>query len=83
MKRKGRQSGEILGLRYKDHFREASLVPALKAGLIEMTIAPNPAAANRDTGLPKREVILLRLNREGTKIRSDHICFMTLCIKRD
>ena len=34
---------EALGLKHEDHFREAYLTPALRAGLIEMTI-PGQAA---------------------------------------
>jgi ATP-dependent DNA helicase RecG len=33
-----------LRLKHEDHFREAFLVPALKAGLIEMTITSKPAS---------------------------------------
>lgn len=33
---------EALGLRHEDYFREAYLVPALAAGLIEMTIPDKP-----------------------------------------
>ena len=33
---------EALGLKHEDHFREAYLTPALRAGLIEMTIPDKP-----------------------------------------
>jgi ATP-dependent DNA helicase RecG len=37
---------EALGLRHEDYFREAYLVPALAAGLIEMTI-PDKATSSK------------------------------------
>jgi predicted transcriptional regulator len=36
-----------LGLKHEDHFRKAYLVPALKAGLIEMTIPDKPRSSNQ------------------------------------
>jgi len=38
---------EALHLRHEDHFREAYLVPALKAGLIEMTIPDKPRSSKQ------------------------------------
>ena len=45
MKRKEIQSA--LGLKHEDHFREAYLIPGLKAGLIEMTIPDKPRSSNQ------------------------------------
>jgi ATP-dependent DNA helicase RecG len=33
---------QALGLKHEDHFRKAYLLPALKAGFIEMTIPDKP-----------------------------------------
>ena len=38
---------EVLQLRHEDYFREAYLVPALKTGLIEMTIPDKPRSGNQ------------------------------------
>jgi len=38
---------EALGLRHEDYFREAYLVPALEAGLIEMTIPDKPRSSKQ------------------------------------
>ena len=45
MKRKEIQAA--LGLKHEDHFREAYLIPGLKAGLIEMTIPDKPRSSNQ------------------------------------
>jgi hypothetical protein len=37
----------VLGLKHEDHFRKAYLVPALKAGLIEMTIPDKPRSSKQ------------------------------------
>jgi ATP-dependent DNA helicase RecG len=50
MKRTEMQSQ--LGLKHEDHFREAYLVPVLKAGLMEMTISDKP-----NSRLQKRECV--------------------------
>ncbi|MGI9077688.1 MAG: Fic family protein [Gemmatimonadaceae bacterium] len=42
MKRQKMQ--DALGLKHEDHFREAHLIPALDAGLIEMTIPGKPTS---------------------------------------
>jgi ATP-dependent DNA helicase RecG len=36
-----------LGLKHEDHFRQAYLVPALKAGLIEMTVPGKPRSSKQ------------------------------------
>lgn len=38
---------EALQLRHEDYFREAYLIPALRAGLIEMTIPDKPRSGNQ------------------------------------
>ncbi len=38
---------EALGLKHEDHFRNAYLVPALEAGLIEMTIPDKPRSSKQ------------------------------------
>jgi ATP-dependent DNA helicase RecG len=35
---------DALGLKHEEHFREACLIPALHAGLIEMTIPDKPTS---------------------------------------
>ncbi|MEZ4567586.1 MAG: ATP-binding protein [Desulfobacterales bacterium] len=45
MKRKEIQAA--LGLKHEDHFREAYLIPGLRAGLIEMTIPDKPRSSNQ------------------------------------
>lgn len=42
MKRQEMQTS--LGLKHEEHFREAYLVPAVRAGLIEMTIPDKPTS---------------------------------------
>ena len=43
----GRGIQEALGLRHRIHFREAYLLPALRAGLIEMTIPDKPRSSKQ------------------------------------
>ena len=38
---------EALGLKHEDHFRKAYLLPALQAGLIEMTIPDKPRSSRQ------------------------------------
>ena len=38
---------EALGLKHEDHFRKAYLIPALRAGLIEMTIPDKPRSSKQ------------------------------------
>lgn len=58
MKRKELQSA--LGLKHEDHFREAYLVPALKSGLIEMTIPDKPRSGNQRYRLTKMGLWVLK-----------------------
>ena len=38
---------EALGLKHRDHFNQAYLLPALQAGLIEMTIPDKPRSSKQ------------------------------------
>jgi ATP-dependent DNA helicase RecG len=58
MKRKEIQNA--LGLKHEDHFREAYLVPALKSGLIEMTIPDKPRSGNQRYRLTKKGLRALK-----------------------
>lgn len=42
-----RELQNALGLKHEDHFREAYLVPALNAGLVEMTIPDKPRSSKQ------------------------------------
>ena len=50
---------DALGLKHEDHFREAYLIPALHAGLIEMTIPDKP----------RSRLQKYRLTRTGSTVR--------------
>ena len=52
MRRKELQAA--LGLRHEDHFREAYLVPALSAGLLEMTVPTAPKSRLQKYRLTQR-----------------------------
>ena len=41
------QIQEAIGLRHEDYFRKAYLLPALRAGLIEMTIPDKPRSSKQ------------------------------------
>ena len=45
MKRQEMQA--VLGLKHEDHFRNANLVPSLKAGVVEMTIPDKPRSSRQ------------------------------------
>ena len=56
---------DVLQLRHEDYFREAYLVPALKDGLIEMTIPDKPRSGNQKYRItPKGLALLATLNTE-------------------
>ena len=42
-----KQIQEALGLRHEDYFRKAYLLPALRAGLIEMTLPDKPRSSKQ------------------------------------
>ena len=50
---------DTLGLKHEEHFREACLIPALHAGLIEMTIPDKPTSRLQE----------YRLTRTGSTVR--------------
>ncbi len=45
---------EALGLKDDEHFRKACLLPALDAGLIEMTIPDKPRSSKQKCRLPDK-----------------------------
>ena len=49
-----RELQEALGLKHEDHFRNAYLVPALDAGLIEMTVPDKPRSSKQRYRLTDR-----------------------------
>ena len=53
------QIQQALGLKHRDHFRDAYLLPALAAGLVAMTIPDKPrfriGTASPLSGQPRRE----------------------------
>ena len=57
-----RELQEALGLKHEDHFRNAYLVPALDAGLVEMTIPDKPRSSKQR----------YRLTDEGRRWLSGH-----------
>ncbi len=58
MKRKELQAA--LGLKHEDHFREAYLMPALTAGLVEMTIPDKPRSSKQKYRLTEKGQQVLR-----------------------
>ncbi len=62
MTRKDLQSA--LGLKNTDHFRKTYLLPAIQAGLIEMTFPDNPRHRNQRYRLTKKGKEVLKNNRE-------------------
>jgi ATP-dependent DNA helicase RecG len=68
MKRKEIQSA--LGLKHEDYFREAYLIPAIKAGFIEMTIPDKPRSSKqryRITALGKDVLRKAGQDKESTQ----------------
>jgi len=56
---------EALALRHEDYFREAYLVPALTAGVIEMTIPDKPTSSKQKYRLtPKGRDLIVKLAKE-------------------
>ena len=55
---------EALGLKYEDHFRHAYLLPALRAGLIEMTIPDKPRSSKQRYRLTPAGSEYLKQTRE-------------------
>ena len=59
------QIQESLGLKHEDHFRKAYLLPALQAGLIEMTIPDKPRSRNQRYRLTPEGREYLRQTQES------------------
>ena len=59
------QIQESLGLKHEDHFRKAYLLPALQAGLIEMTIPDKPRSRNQRYRLTPKGRAFLRQTQES------------------
>ena len=55
---------EALGLKHEDHFRHAYLLPALRAGLIEMTIPDKPRSSKQRYRLTPAGSEYLKQTRE-------------------
>ena len=53
-----------LGLKSDEHFRKTYLLPAIQAGLIEMTIPDNPNNRNQRYRLTRKGHEVLKNNRE-------------------
>ncbi|HSO71757.1 MAG TPA: hypothetical protein VLR91_03800 [Thermodesulfobacteriota bacterium] len=57
---------EALALRHQDYFREAYLIPALTAGMIEMTIPGKPTSSKQKYRLtPKGRDLIAKLAKES------------------
>ena len=57
---------ERLGLKHEDHFRDAYLVPALEAGVVEMTIPDKPRSRNQRYRLtPKGDAVAKSRKQEN------------------
>ncbi len=60
---------QVLGLRHEDYFREAYLVPALEAGLVQMTIPDKPRSGLQRYRLTsKGKALLDALKQEGDRV---------------
>jgi hypothetical protein len=57
-----KQLKETLGLKDDEHFRKAYLIPALEAGLIEMTIPDKPRSSKQK----------YRLTAKGRQVMAQH-----------
>lgn len=69
-KMKRRDIQEALALRHEDYFREAYLVPALTAGVIEMTIPSKPTSSKQKYRLTQKgREFIVKLGGEGEKTR--------------
>ena len=56
---------KALGLKNDEHFRKAYLLPALQAGLIEMTIPDKPRSRNQRYRLTPEGLEFLRQTQES------------------
>ena len=60
-----------LGLKHEDHFRDAYLLPALTAKLVEMTVPDKPNSRLQKYRLTEKGVVLVRRLREQAKPGAD------------
>ena len=59
---------EALGLKHEEYFREAYLIPAMKNGLLEMTIPDKPRSSKQKYRLTdKGRMILGRIQGDKKK----------------
>jgi ATP-dependent DNA helicase RecG len=59
------QVQQALGLRHEDHFRARYLIPALREGMVEMTLPDKPTSGRQQYRLtPKGEALRARLQKE-------------------
>jgi hypothetical protein len=56
---------EALALRHEDYFREAYLIPALTAGMIEMTIPGKPTSSKQKYRVTEKGQEFLTKQRKG------------------
>jgi len=62
-----------LGLKHEDHFREAYLVPALEANLIEMTIQDKPRSSKQKYRLTAKGLAVVQGSKlESSKLRNQN-----------
>jgi DNA-binding PadR family transcriptional regulator len=54
-----------LGLKHEEHFRKSYLLPALKAGLIEMTLPGKPRSSKQRYRITPRGRNVLKKLRKG------------------
>ena len=58
---------EILKLKNADHFRKAYLLPAIVAGLVEMTVPDKPKSRFQKYRLTRKGVVVKQRNRKSQK----------------
>ncbi|MFV9691714.1 MAG: Fic family protein, partial [Desulfobacteria bacterium] len=56
---------EALALRHEDYFREAYLIPAITAGMIEMTIPDKPTSSKQKYRVTEKGHDLLTKQKNG------------------
>jgi ATP-dependent DNA helicase RecG len=62
------QLQQALGLRHEDHFRERYLIPALREGIVEMTIPEKPKSSKQQYRLTaKGEELQAKLLKENSE----------------
>ena len=66
----GRDLSLALGLKHNCHFRKAFLIPALKAGLLEMTVSDRPRSRNQRYRLSRtgREFLVAQAARRTATV---------------